>query len=191
MKLYPVGEQFKIKHKATSRPFVMSLTWRDFVGPVCIFVDERWQNGKVVEIHDKHVVYKLSGDPESYIISKDEAHSIIRKRGTVASVGKGQTYTGSNPLIFGPTGCNIYGRKIVERKDRPGNFRVHVKYQSKKHEKVRNIKINLGKHVDSFCDLLSLLCLLCFALLCFVLLCFALLCFFGRQSPPRHCLPAG
>ena len=127
----------------------MSFTWRDFVGPVCVFVDGRWQNGKVVEIRTNHVVYKLSGDPDSFIISKDEAHSIIRKRGTVASVGKGERYTGSNPLIFGPKGCNIYGRKIVERKDRPGTYRVHFKYQTKKHHKVRHIKISLGSHVRS------------------------------------------
>ena len=82
----------------------MSLTWSDFIGPVCIFVDERWENGKVVEIRSSHVVYKLSGDPDSYIITKDQAHSIIRKRGTVTSVAKGQQYTGVNPLVFGPTG---------------------------------------------------------------------------------------
>ena len=125
----------------------MSFTWRDFLGPVCVFVDERWQNGKVVEIRTNDVVFKLSGDPDSYIIPKDEAHSIIRKRGSVTSVGKGKEYTGNNPLIFGPKGCNIYGRRIVERKDRPGTFRVHVKYQTKKSHKVRNIKINLGPHV--------------------------------------------
>ena len=125
----------------------MSFTWRDFLGAVCVFVDGRWQNGKVVEIRTNDVVFKLSGDPDSYIIPKDEAHSIIRKRGSVVSVGKGKEYTGSNPLIFGPKGCNIYGRKIVERKDRPGEFRVHVKYQTKKSHKVRNIKINLGSHV--------------------------------------------
>ena len=125
----------------------MSLTWRDFVGPVCIFVDGLWQNGKVVEIKTNEVVYKLSGDPDSFIISKDEAHKIIRKRGTVASAAKGEQYTGSNPLVFGPKGCNIYGKRIVERKDRPGTYRVHVKYQTRKHHKVRNIKINLGKHV--------------------------------------------
>ena len=98
------------------------------------------------------MVYKLSGDPDSYIISKDEAHSIIHKRGTVASVGKGEQYTGNNPLVFGPKGCNIYGKRIVEveRKDRPDTFRVHVKYQTRKHHKVRNIKINLGKHVRCF-----------------------------------------
>ena len=106
-------------------------------------------------------MYKLSGDPDSYIITKDQAHSIIRKRGTVASVAKGQQYTGGNPLVFGPTGCSIYGRKIVERKDRPGTFRVHVKYQTKKHHKVRHIKINLGKHVGSFSACLYI-CLLCF-----------------------------
>ena len=70
-----------------------SFTWREFVGPVCVFVDGRWQNGKVVEIRSNDVVYKLSGDPDSYIISKDEDHSIIHKRDTVTSVGKGdQSY---------------------------------------------------------------------------------------------------
>ena len=68
----------------------MSFTWRDFLGPVCVFVDGSWQNGKVVEIRTNDVVLKLSGDPDSYIIPKDEAHSIIRKRGSVASVGKGK-----------------------------------------------------------------------------------------------------
>ena len=126
----------------------MSLTWRDLIGPVSAFVNGRWQNGKVVDIRTNDVVYKLSGDPDSFIISKDEAHSIIRKRITVTSVGKGETYTGSNPLVFGPKGRNIYGKRIVERKDRPGTFRVHVKYQTRKHHKVRNIKINLGKHVS-------------------------------------------
>ena len=142
-----------------------SFTWRDFVGPVCVFVDGRWQNGKVVKIWSNEIVYKLSGDPDSYIISKDEAHSIIRKRGTVISVGKGDQYTGSNPLVFGPKGCNIYGKRIIERKDRPGTFRVHVKYQTRKHHHVRDIKINLGKHVRflayfAFCFFSCLLILL-------------------------------
>ena len=142
-----------------------SFTWRDFVGPVCVFVDGSWQNGKVVKILNNDVVYKLSGDPESYIISKDEAHLIIRKRGTVASFGKGEQYTGSNPLVFGPKGCNIYGKRIVERKDRPGTFRVHVKYQTRKHHKVRNIKINLGKHVSFPVYFTFVFCLLaCFFL---------------------------
>ena len=152
-----------------------SFTWRDFIGPVCIFVDGRWQNGKVVEIRADEVVYKLSGDPDSFIITKDEAHSIIRKRGTVASVGKGKQYTGRNPLVFGPKGCNIYGRRIVERRDRPGTFRVHVKYQTKKYQKVREVKINLGKHVRfpfllaCLCFYLLLLCFL-FCLLCHIYL---------------------
>ena len=142
-----------------------SFTWRDFIGPVCVFVDGRWQNGKVVEIRNNDVVYKLSGDPDSYIISKDEAHSIIRKRGTVASIGKGEQYTGSNPLVFGPKGCNIYGKRIVERKDRPGTFRVHVKYQTQKHRKVQNIKINLGTHVRFS----VFVCLVCYCF-CFLTL---------------------
>ena len=147
-----------------------SFTWRDFIGPVCIFVDGRWQNGKVVEIRSHEVLYKLSGDPDSYIISKDEAHSIIRKRGKVALVGKGEKYTGKNPLVFGPKGCNIYGRRIVERKDRPGTFRVHVNYQTRKHHKVRNIKINLGKHVRFIFSLLDC---------CLIILPVAYFCFFS------------
>ena len=65
----------------------------------------------------------------------------------MSSVGKDNTCTGNNPLVFGPEGCNIYNRRIVERKDRPGTFRIHEKYQTQNHHKVRNIKINLGTHV--------------------------------------------
>ena len=104
----------------------------------------------MIEVRANHVVYSLSGDPEMYIISKDEAYSIIRKRGTVSTAGKGTKYTGGNPLVFGPTGNNIYGRRIVQRKDRPGIFRVHIKYQPQKNARVQNIKINLGKHVRVF-----------------------------------------
>ena len=103
----------------------MSLTWRDLIGPVSVFINGHWQNGKVVEIRTNAVMYKLSGDRDSFIISKDGAHSIIRKRITVASVGKDKTYTGSNPFVFGPKGCNIYRKRIVERKDRPGTFRAY------------------------------------------------------------------
>ena len=148
-----MGTDFKIKnkilggHRSPRVLRVMSLTWRDLVGQVSVFVDGRWQNGKVVDIRTNDVVYKLSGDPDSFIISKDEAHSIIRKRIIVASVGKGKNYNGSNPLVFGPKGYNIYGKRIVERQDRPGTFRVHVKYRTQKHRKVQNIKINLGNHV--------------------------------------------
>lgn len=146
----------------------MALTWRDFVGPVSIFVDERWQNGKLVSVRANDVVYTISGDPDMYIISKDEAYSIIRKRSDVTSFSKGKQYTGSNPLIFGPSGASIYGRKIVERKDRPGIFRVHIKYQPNKSMKVKNVKINLGKHVRSVC---------CYFFLYFFLLCFCLFLF--------------
>ena len=149
------------------------------MGPVCVFVDGLWKNGKVVKLRSNDVVYKLSGDPDSYIISKDETHLIIHSRDTVVSVGKGDHYTGNNPLVFDPKGCNLYGKRIVERKDRPGSFRDHVKYQTKKYHKVRDIQINLGRHVRflifSFVFFLFFILILLF---CFLILFFCFLILF-------------
>ena len=140
---------------------------------VCIFLDDKWQNGKLIEVQKDHVVYSLSGDPEQYIMTKDEAYSIIRSRKIVTSTGKGEAYTGSNPLIFGPAGVGLYGKRITERKDRPGIYRVHVKYKPQKSAKVLNLKINLGKHVRY----VALTCLFCFV--CFVFLHVARLLYFN------------
>ena len=57
-------------------------------------------------------------------------------------------YTGSNPLVFGPDGASIYGKKIIERKDRPNVYRVEIKYKPLQYGKVTNHKTNLGKHVS-------------------------------------------
>ena len=172
-----------------SRP-MSSFTWRDIVGPVCVFIDGRWKNGKVVEIRTNEVVYKLSGDPDTFIISKDEVNSIIRKRGTVASVGKGDQYTGSNPLIFGPKGYNIYGMQIVKRKDRPGGvYRVHFNYRTRKHHKVREIKLKLGNFVRVLLFILLFFCLFILLLLvhfAFCLFILLLLVYFAhRKTRPK------
>ena len=128
----------------------MSTTWLDLLGPVSIYLDGEWQNGILRKIHENEVVYSLSGDTGEYIMTKDDARSMIRDRKTVSSAGKGQKYTGSNPLVFGPAGASIYGKKITTRKDRPNMYRVEIKYKPLKYGKVTTHKIGLGKHVSSF-----------------------------------------
>jgi len=134
-----------------------TVTWRDLCGPVCIFLDDKWENGKLIKVHKDEVVYTLSGDLDQFIIIKDEAYGIIRPRQVVADLGRGDTYTGTNPLFFGPAGQGLYGKIIVERKDRPGNYRVHFKYRPQKSVKTKNVKLNLGKHktmseAEAVCD---------------------------------------
>ena len=41
----------------------------------------------------------------------------------------------------------IYGRRIIERKGRPGTFRVHVKYQIKNITKFETPSSNFETHV--------------------------------------------
>ena len=99
----------------------------------------------------------LSGDLDQFIITKDESYDIIRPRQVVADLGKGQTYTESDPLFFGPAGKGLYGKIIVGRKDRPDNYRVHFKYRPQKSVKTQNLKLNLDKHktiskAEAVCD---------------------------------------
>ena len=123
-------------------------TWSHLLGPVCIFLDREWKNGKLVEIKTDHVVYSISGDSTQYIITKDEAYSIIRKRNNLTKADKTGAYTGKNPMVFGPAGKNLYGKRVYERTDRPGCYRVEIKYRPQKYAKVRTIKISLGKHAS-------------------------------------------
>ena len=151
---YP-GEGPKKKNKTTA-----AATWGDLLGPMCIFLDDQWCDGNLIEVRENHVLYSLSEDPsEQYILQKDEAYKLIRSRKVVKSNGKGQKYNGSNPLIFGPDGACIYGKKIRERKDRAGFYRLEIKFKPTQSAKVKTIKINLGKHVR--------LCLLYFFSICF------------------------
>ena len=126
----------------------MVTTWLDLCGPVSVYLDGEWKKGILLEVRENDVVYSLSGDPEKYIMSKDEARSIVRDRKIVTYTGAGTAYTGSNPLVFGPDGASIYGKKIIERKDRPNVYRVEIKYKPLQYGKVTNHKINLGKHVS-------------------------------------------
>ena len=123
-------------------------TWSNLLGPVCIFLNREWKNGQLVEVKKDHVVYSISGDSTQYIITKDEAYHIIRKRNNVTTADKTGKYTGKNPMVFGPDGKNLYGKKVVERKDRPGVYRVEIKYRPQKYAKVQNIRINLGRHAS-------------------------------------------
>ena len=119
------------------------------VGPVCIFLHGKWQNGNLDEIHKDRVVFSVSGDPNQFMMSKDEAYSCIRSRKTVAASDKQEKYNGKNAMVvFGPAGVNVYGKKIVERKDRPNVYRVQIKYKPQKYSKVQNIRIPLGKHMN-------------------------------------------
>ena len=123
-------------------------TWADLVGPMCIYLDEKWHNGELLDVRETDVVYSISGSPDQFIVSKDEAHKLIRPRNIVKTTGTGQKYNGKNPLIFGPDGSCLYGRKITERTDRPGTYRVEIKFKPQKSAKVQNRRINLGKHVS-------------------------------------------
>ena len=125
----------------------MTTTWLELRGPVSIYLDGEWKKGSLTEIHENHVVYSLCGATDEFLITKDEARVIIRDRKLVSKAGKGKSYTGSNPLVFGPDGASIYGRKIVERKDRPNFYRVEIKYKPLEYGRVQNFKISLGKHV--------------------------------------------
>ena len=103
-------------------------TWSHLLGPVCIFLDEEWKNGQLVEIKTDHVVYSISGDSTQYIMTKDEAYNTIRKRNTITTSDKTGVYTGKNPMVFGPAG-KIYGKSVYHRDDRPGRYRVDIKYR--------------------------------------------------------------
>ena len=82
-------------------------------------------------------------------MSKDEAYSCIRSRKAVTVSAK--KYNGKNVMdVFGPGGVDVYGKRIVERKDRPNVYRVEIKYKPQKYAKVQNIRIPLGKHVSFF-----------------------------------------
>ena len=107
----------------------MDTTWLDLCGLVSVYLDGEWKKGILLEVRENDVVYSLSGDPEKYIMSKDEARSIVRDWKIVTYTGTGTAYTGTNPLVFGPDGASIYGKKIIERKDRPNVYRVEIKYK--------------------------------------------------------------
>ena len=137
-------------------------TWLDLCGPVSIYVDGEWRHGNLLEVHENDVVYSLCGDDDEFIISKDTARSIIRDRKIVANARRANTYTGSNPLFFGPDGASIYGKTIVEHKGRPNSYRVLIKYKPLQRGKVMNFKIALVKHVRFGCLLsVSVLLLHC------------------------------
>ena len=124
-------------------------TWADLIGPMCIFLDDKWHDGELIAVRENHVLYSLdTSPPDQFILQKDLAYKLIRTRDIVKSIGKGGKYNGKNPLIFGPDGSSIYGKKIRERKDRSGFYRLEIKYKPTKTAKVKNININLGKHVS-------------------------------------------
>ena len=150
------------KKKTMTSGAAMTTTWADLVGPICIFLDNKWCDGELIEVRENHVLYSLSDTQEQFIVKKDMAYKLIRTRKVVKTTGKGEKYNGDNPLVFGPDGAGLYGRKIKERKDRPGVYRVEVKFKPQKTAKVQNKKINLGRHVRlSFAFLLcALVCLL-------------------------------
>ena len=93
-------------------------------------------------------MYSISGDSTQYIITKDEAYNIIRKRIDLTKADKFGSYTGKNQMVFGAADKNLYDKKVYERKDRQGCYRVEIKYRAQKYAKVRNIKISLGKHTS-------------------------------------------
>ena len=146
----------------------MSTTWLDLLGPVSIYLDGEWQNGILREILKDEVVYSLSDDAGEYIMTKDDARSMIHDRKVVSSVGKGQSqkYTGSNPLVFGPVGASIYGKKIITRKDRPNMYRVEIKYKPLNYGKVKTHKIGLDKHFSSLFFLCVVFCLFIYLFVC-------------------------
>ena len=119
------------------------------IGPVSIYLSDKWQNAKIVKVNKNTITYSLCHDSDEFVISKDLAYAIIRRR-SVAEMCKGNKYDGSNAFIFGPIAAGLYGKKIVERKDRPNVYRVEVKFKPHVNAKrVQHIKINLGKHVGS------------------------------------------
>ena len=135
----------------------MAATWKDLCGPACIFLDGEWKNGTVIRILENNIVYSLVGNADEFLMTKNEARLTIRAPNFVTSADKKQKYTGKNPLVFGPAGASIYGKRIVERKDRPHFYRVEIKYKPLKYGKVTHQKINLGKHpnvesVEQVCD---------------------------------------
>ena len=147
----------------------MATTWRELCGPVCIYLDGEWKKGNLLEIHENHVVYSLAGDTDEFIITKDEARAIIRDRKMVSKKTGSGSYTGSNPLVFGPGGTSIYGKKIVERKDRPNTYRVEIKYKPLTYSKAKTFRIALGKHVFFFCFCqfsINAMCCLIVSLVC-------------------------
>ena len=129
----------------------MASTWMKMVGDVCIFLDGRWHNATIHEIRPEHVVYSICGNDDKFVMTKDEAYSIIRPRNVVSATGTGRKYNGKNPLIFGPAGTHLYGKKITERKDRPNVYRVEFSYRTQQYVKAKKFYINLGKHVSPVC----------------------------------------
>lgn len=142
----------------------------------------------MLEIHKYHVVYSLAGASDEFIITKDEAHGIIRDRKLVKT-GRG-AYTGSNALVFGPDGTSIYGRKIVERSDRPGVYRVEIKYKPLTYGKVQTFRIALGKHVSfvsAFVNFEINYLIVCLPCLCLVLTIISVLLLLSYAGRPRVC----
>ena len=99
----------------------MATTWSDLVGPMCIFLDEKWCDGDLIEVKENHVLYSLAENPlDQFILQKDQAYKLIRTRKVVKAMGKGKKYNGDNPLIFGPDGACIYGKKLEKEQADPG-----------------------------------------------------------------------
>ena len=76
----------------------MTTTWLDLCGLVNIYLDGEWKKDILLEIRENIVVYSLSGDPEKYIMSKDEARSsksisVIPRIVRVRGVTHHQTYS--------------------------------------------------------------------------------------------------
>ena len=115
----------------------MTTTWSDLVGPMCIFLDEKWCDGNLIEVKEDHVLYSLDENPlEQFILQKDEAYQLIRTRKVVKAMGMGKKYNGNNPLIFGPHGACIYGKTIRKRKGSSKAYRVEIKFKPTNSAKV-------------------------------------------------------
>ena len=144
------------KKKTTTN---MTTTWSDLVGPMCIFLDEKWCDGNLIEVKEDHVLYSLDENPlEQFILQKDEAYQLIRTRKVVKAMGMGKKYNGNNPLIFGPHGACIYGKTIRKRKGSSKAYRVEIKFKPTNSAKVEKKNISLGPHVGLF--VFCLACLL-------------------------------
>ena len=90
----------------------MATTWSDLVGPMCIFLDEKWCDDDLIEVKENHVLYSLAENPlDQFILQKDQAYKLIRTRKVVKAMGKGEKYNGDNPLIFGPDAVHAFMKK--------------------------------------------------------------------------------
>ena len=80
------------KKKTTTK---MTTTWADLIGPMCIFLDDKWCDGKLIEVKENHVLYSLAESPmEEFILQKDQTYKLIRTRKVVKAMGKGKNIMG-------------------------------------------------------------------------------------------------